>query len=195
MPGLSTNGLPVLANITGSERVAVDTYLAGGVTPQSSGVSLLQLAMALNLLANNTSLTPVSGTRYFASVVVGTQGGNNTTFTGIAALIGAVGGTDKFIFELHDSTGALVATTALAGVTVGTAGSWQQIPFTAPVNVAPGTYFIVVQLNGTTARLAALNGPGLPILTGSATGTFGTSAAITPPTTYTAGVGPVAALY
>jgi hypothetical protein len=195
MPGLSTNGLPVLANITGSERVAVDTYLAGGVTPQSSGVSLLQLAMALNQLANNTSLTPVAGTRYYASVQVGVTGGNNTTFTGISALIGAVGGTDKFIYELHDSTGALVATTALAGVTVGTAGSWQQIPFTAPVNVAPGTYFIVVQLNGTTARLAALNGPSLPVLTGSATGTFGTSAAITPPTTYTAGVGPVAALY
>jgi hypothetical protein len=195
MPGLSTNGLPVTPNLTGAERVAVDTYLANGQSPQSSGVSLIQLAMALSLLSNNTSLTPVAGTRYFASVTVGTQGGSNTLLTGVGALIGAVGGTDKFIFELHDSTGALVATTALAGVTVGTAAAWQQIPFTAPVSVAPGTYFIVVQLNGTTARLAALNGPSLPLLTGSSAGTFGTSAAITPPTTYTAGVGPVATLY
>jgi hypothetical protein len=195
MPGLSTNGLPVLANPTGSERLAVDTYLANGQNPQSSGVSLVQLAMALNLLANNTSLTPVSGTRYYASVQVGTQGGGNTTLTGVQVLVGAVGGTNNWLVELHDSTGALVATSALAGVLVGTAGTWQQIAFTAPVSVAPGTYFIVVQLNGTTARLAALNAPGVPLLTGSSVGVFGTSAAITPPTTYTAGVGPVATLY
>lgn len=195
MSGYLTNGLPLLAGTTGNERIPVDTQLANGQNPQSSAMSLIQLAAALSFLQNNASTTPVAGTRYYDSVTIGATGSGPTLLTGIAALIGATGGTDKFIYELHDSTGALVATTALAGVTVGTAGTWQQIPFTAPVSVNPGTYFIAVQLNGTTARLATFNSPTSPLLTGSATGTFGTSAAITPPTTYTAGVGPVAVVY
>lgn len=195
MSGYSTNGLPLLAATTGLERLAVDTQLANGLNPQSSALSLVQLAAAVAFLSNNLSATPVAGTRYYSSVAIGVTGGGSTALTGIAALIGATGGTDKFIYELHDSTGALVATTALAGVTVGTAGTWQQIPFTSPVSVAPGNYFIVVQNNGTTARIATYNSPTSPLLTGSATGSFGTSAAITPPTTYTAGVGPVAMVY
>lgn len=195
MSGFSTNGLPSLANPTGAERLAVDTGLVNGQNPQSAALTLMQLALAVTILQNNTSLTPVAGTRYYASTQIGITGSGPTLVTGIQALIGATGGTDKFIYELHDSTGALVATTALAGVTVGTAGTVQQIPFTTPVSVQPGTYFIVVQNNGTTARIAALNSPTSPLLTGSAAGTFGTSAAITPPTTYTAGVGPVASVY
>jgi len=195
MAGYSTNGVPLAAAVTGAERFAIDTQAANGINPQTAAMTLVQLAAAISFLNNNTSLTPVAGSRYYTSVSVGATGSGNTTFTGISALIGATGGTDKFIYELHDSTGALVATTALAGVTVGTAGTWQQIPFTAPVSIAPGNYFIVVQNNGTTARIATYNAPTSPLLTGSATGTFGTSASITPPTTYTAGVGPVATLY
>lgn len=195
MSGLLTNGVPLLANPTGAERLPVDTQLLNGQNPQSAAMSLMQIALAVTMLQNNTSLTPVAGTRYYVSTQIGIAGSGPTLLTGIQALIGATGGTDKFIYELHDSAGNLVATTALAGVTVGTAGTVQQIPFTAPVSVQPGTYFIVVQNNGTTARIAALNSPVAPLLTGSATGTFGTSASITPPTTYTAGVGPVASVY
>jgi hypothetical protein len=195
MSGYLTNGLPLLAGITGNERLPIDTQLANGQNPQSSAMSLIQLAAAMSFLSNSLSTTPVAGTRYYASVSIGATGAGPTLLTGIAALIGATGGTDKFIYELHDFTGAIVATTALAGVTVGTAGTWQQIPFTSQYLANPGNYFIVVQLNGTTARLATFNSPTSPLLTGSATGTFGTSAAITPPTTYTAGVGPVAVVY
>ncbi|RTL63536.1 MAG: hypothetical protein EKK41_23145 [Hyphomicrobiales bacterium] len=192
MAGLYTAGVQTDNLITGSEHIAVDTFLPSGQNPQTAKLSLARLAMAMNYLANNVSTTPVAGTRYYVDTSIGTDG---TVVTGIRALIGATGGTDKFIFELHDSAGNLVATTALAGVTVGTANTYQAIPFTAPVTVNAGVYFIVVQNNGTTARIATYNAPVSPLLTGSATGTFGTSAAITPPTTYTAGVGPVAMLY
>jgi hypothetical protein len=192
MAGLYTPGVQTDNLITGSEHIVVDTFLPSGQVPQTAKLSLVRLAMAMTYLSNNLSTTPVAGTRYYVDTSIGTDG---TVVTGIRALIGATGGTDKFIYELHDSAGNLVATTALAGVTVGTAGTWQAIPFTAPVTVNAGTYFIVVQNNGTTARIATYNAPVSPLLTGSATGTFGTSAAITPPTTYTAGVGPVAMLY
>jgi hypothetical protein len=194
MAGILSTGVPTLPLIIGSEMIALDTGLPGGAVPQMATISLDKLAAAMNYLGNNLSTTTVAGTRYYSSVAVGA----GSTITGISALIGAVGGTDKFIYELHDSTGALVATTALAGVTVGTAGTYQAIPFTAPVvlpSVITNPYFIVVQSNGTTAKVATYNAPTSPRLTGSAAGTFGTSAAITPPTTYTAGVGPVAILY
>ena len=191
MPGILTTGLPQPGILTGAERTAFDTQVTGGAGPQMIAVSLAQLAASVAFFSNSLSTTPVAGTRYIASIQIDSP----TTVTGIAALIGATGGTDKFIYELHDTAGVLVATTALAGVTVGTAATWQQIAFTAPYQAAAGRYFIAVQLNGTTARLATFNSPISPLLTGSATGTFGTSASITPPTTYTAAVGPVAVLY
>lgn len=191
MPGWTTNGVPAVSTLTGIEQFTVDTELTGGATPQTGMVSLIALAAAMNYLANNASTTPVNGTRFYVGVTLGFD----KLLTGIQALIGATGGTDKFIYELHNAAGVLVATTALAGVTVGTANTWQQIPFTAPYQAVAGNYFIVVQLNGTTARLATYNAPVLPLLTGSVAGTFGTGASITPPTTYTAAVGPVAMLY
>lgn len=191
MSGWLTPGFGQLSVFTGNEQINLDTELAQGASPQSAMSSLLQLALNIGWMLNTSDITPVSGTRYYAQVNVGTP----SPITGVQYRVGATGGTNNILAELHDSTGALVATSALAGVLVGTANSYQRIAFTAPYQAAAGTYFIALQLNGTTARVSALNAPSLPVSTGSATGTFGTSAAITPPTTYTAGVGPVATLY
>lgn len=211
MSGWLTNGFQNLAQFYGGEHIAVDTSYPGGQLPLSAKVNLLSLATAVAFFNNFTSKTTVAGTRYYGSVNVNApnstfaDGGADqlapvATITGIQALIGTTGGTDKFIYELHDSAGVPVATTALAGVTVGTAGTWQQIPFTATVALSPGTYFIVVQSNGTTATPAVFNFPApvvqtTTLISGSVAGTFGTSANFTPATTYTAGLAPVASLY
>lgn len=191
MSGFLTNGVSPLSLLTGAETLPLDTNNPIGQMPESASVVLRQLAQGLKLLGNTTDETTVAGSRYFTSVAVNYTG----KLTGIQVLVGSTGGTDKWLVELHDSKGALVATSATAGVTVGAAGTVMQIAFTAPYNAAPGTYFLVIQSNGTTAKIAAWNYPGLPLLTGSATGTFGTGAAITPPTAYTAGQGPFASLY
>lgn len=192
MAGLITNGLPQNTGLTGAEMTNLDTQIAFGQAPQSTSISMIALAIALKWANTHSSRTMVSGTRLFTSVAVGAP----TTFTGIDVLIGATGGTDNLIVELHDSTGAIVATSALAGTLAGTANLFQRIPFTAPYTAAPGTYYAVVQSNGTTANIAVLASAGISGITnGTATGTFGTSAAITPPTTYTAGVSPLVHLY
>jgi len=196
MSGWLLPGMPLLTKFTGQELFYADTQNTQGIVPESGGISPTVMAAALLYFGNFASKTTVAGTRYFSSI----NSGVSMTVTGIAVLIGSTGGTDNWLVELHDSTGALVATSATAGVTAGTAGSWQQIAFTAAVTVPAGTYFIVVQSNGTTAKPAVYNFPApsaapYPLLTGSSTGTFGTSAAITPPTTYTANVGPVALPY
>jgi len=191
MSGLITNGLPQLAQPTGAEQAYVDTNLGSGAAPQDAMSSLQELAIMLRQFGSSIDKATVAGSRYYRSIVIGSQ----KTLTGISVLVGGTGGTDNWIAELHDSTGALVATSTLSGTTAGTANTWQQIAFTATVTVAPGTYYVAVQSNGTTAKFAVLDTPVSPLTTGSATGTFGTSAAITPPTTYTANLGPMALPY
>lgn len=211
MSGWLTNGFQNLATIFGGEKFPLDTNLPGGQLPQSAKINLQTLAAAVNLLTSNVSKTTVSGTRYYSSIDVAApnpssaDGGADqlspvATITGIQLLVGSVGGTDSWIVELHDATGALVATSATAGTTAGTAATWQQIPFTSTVALVPGLYYVAVQSNGTTAHPAVYNFPApvaatALLTTGSATGVFGTGASITPPTTYTAGLGPLALLY
>lgn len=191
MSGWLTDGVPLLSLITGSETLSLDTQLSGGAEPQTGAGQLMQLAVALKYLNTAQDKTMVAGTRYY----VGISLGFDTTLTGIEALVGSTGGTDLWNFELHDSTGATVATTLLTGTTAGTANLFQRIAFTEPYEALAGTYYIVVQSNGTTAKLGTFASAGLPLVTGSATGTLGTPASITPPTTYTANLGPIAQVY
>lgn len=191
MSGLYTPGLPQQGLFSGSEQFSLDSLLGSGASPQEVMTSLIALAAAVKYLGNAQDKTMVAGTRYYTSVVIGAP----TTITGIEVLVGSVGGTDLWTFELHDSTGALVATTLATGTTAGTASLFQRLALTATYLAPAGTYFMVAQSNGTTAKLGTYASAGLPLLTGSATGTLGTAAAITPPTTYTANLGPIALLY
>jgi len=192
MSGWLSPGFPQRSVFTGAETIApIDTQQTGGSAPQSASSTLMQLGVAYKWLTASADKTTVAGTRYYGSYVIGSP----TLLTGIEVLVGGTGGTDNWIFELHDSTGALVATTTTSGTTAGTANTWQRIAFTATYQAAAGTYYIAVQSNGTTAKPAVFSSPGLPIVSGSAAGTFGTGAAITPPTTYTASLAPVAMVY
>jgi hypothetical protein len=116
------------------------------------------------------------------------------TVTGISYLIGSVGGTDKAIVFVFDSAGNVLATSALAGTTVGTTATMQRIALNAPLPLnAPGLYFIGVQTNGTTARIRTQAFGDYPVA--SISQTFGTPVAITVPTTFTASYGPIASTY
>jgi hypothetical protein len=191
MPGWLTNGMPLDADFTGNELFPLDTELSAGSPPQSAAISLVQLAAAVAFYSNTLAVVGVNGTRWYTSVVIGSP----TVINGISYLVGSTGGTDKAIVEVHNSAGVLVATSDTSGTTVGTAGTFQQIPLTAAYTAQAGTYFLTVQTNGNTAYIGTYNSPTSPLLTGNATGTFGTGASITPPTTYTAAKGPVALIY
>lgn len=209
MGGFLTNGMNLATTFTGNERTPFDTQLGSGANPQVEAVSILKLATLMKFYGSTGDVTPVSGTRYFISAGLGSPPGSptnigspqpptappNTIVTGVDVLLGSVGGSNNLIVELHDSTGALVATSATAGVLAGTANTWQRIPFTVPYSAPAGTYYIAVQVNGFTMRLSAYNSPQSPHLTGSVAGTFGAGGPITPPTTYTAGVGPAVQIY
>lgn len=167
----------------------MDTSTAGAAATNSTVIWADGGAPAAATTGNDTACS--NGDRYWVSIQIPRP----TLLTGLSYLIGSVGGTDKAIAELHNNAGALVATSALAGVTVGTAANLQSLPFTATYTAQPGRYFAAMQFNGTTAKFRTYTIPGSPFITGTAAGTFGTSASITPGTTFTANVGPIVSTY
>lgn len=193
MAGWLTDGVPQLTTTTGLETINIDTNGPNGVNPQTGAVGMQQLTNLISFYGNGLDKTMVSGSRYYSSINIGFP----SVLTGASVRVGTTGGTDSWILELHSPTGVLLATTATAGTTAGTASTWQQIAFTATYNLlVPGTYFIAVQSNGTSAKFDSVNAPtNSGVMTGSATGVFGTGASITPPTTYTANLGPKVLVY
>jgi hypothetical protein len=135
-----------------------------------------------------TDTTPVITEEYVAQVFVPM----NSLQTGVSVLNGsAVAGNITAI--LYDSNGGIVANTASTAAS-GTA-AYQQIPFTAPIQLkGPAKYFIGIQNNNTGNRLRThiLGNFGASKKTGQ---TYGTLTALTAPTTFTTGVGPIADLY
>lgn len=192
MAGWLSNGVPQQTLWSGSETTNFDTENANGSNPQTASSTLVQQLAAFLYFGQVKDKTMVSGSRYYSSIQIGFP----ATLTGIQVLIGTTGGTDNWLAELHSPTGVLLATSATAGALVGTASTWQRFAFTSTYSLTvPGTYFLAIQGNGNTAKLATLNSDVNPTFTGSATGSFGTGASITPPTTYTANLGPMAMVY
>jgi hypothetical protein len=154
----------------------------GGSTVWHSG------GIGANSTAMGTDTTPVTTETYLARVFVP----HNCTLTGVSILNGsAVAG--NVTVGLADSKGnpmAASASTAQSGT-----AAFQKIPFAAPLNVkGPAEYFVMAQFDSTSARFRshALGNFKAGKLTG---GTYGTVAAFTPPTGFTASLGPIADVY
>jgi hypothetical protein len=117
----------------------------------------------------------------------------NKLLTGLGVLLGTTGGTDKHLVALYDSTGNLIANSAVAGATAGTASTYEEIAFsTSYYAVGPAQYFGCMQTNGTTAtvRMLITNVQQQRLTKGITSQTFGTiPATITVPTTFTTAVG------
>lgn len=162
---------------------------AGGFTLRPYNIRTWQPIAA----TSGTDTACTNGTGHCGSIFVP----GNVTITGVEYLIGSVGGTDKVIASLHDSAGVLLANSALAGATVGTAANTQQVAFTSTyAAVGPATYYICLTFNGTTAKFRSV--PAFcqgGVMGNSVTQTFGTAATFTAPTTFTADKVPVMWIY
>lgn len=143
------------------------------------------------LASLGTSAVHVAGTMYRSEVWLPA----NKVITGISVLNGATAATDNLQVSLYDATGALVAQSA-ATLATG-ANAFQDIPFTTPYSAkGPALYIVQVQANGTTTTTRRIAAGTSGLMAASAAGSFGTiPATITPPTTFTADVGPIVDLY
>ena len=119
----------------------------------------------------------------------------NRTITGIGYLIGSVGGTDKVVASLYDYAGAILGYSAIAGSTVGTTATFQNLALLTAVAAKTGKYYIGLCFNGTTAKFRAYTIAGALFEAWNEAQTFGTPAVVTPPGTFTADKGPMAYVY
>jgi hypothetical protein len=144
---------------------------------------------------SGTDTTPADGTQFVSSLWIPA----NKTLTGVAYLIGSVGGTDKVYAALYSSSGALLANSSVTsgGATVGTAANVQTLAFTATYAAkGPGLFYVGISMNGNTARLRSVPAHcQAGLFAGSVSQVHGTVAAITAPTTFTADKAPVAFVY
>lgn len=171
--------------VTGALTATGGLNLASEPTINPAAGGMWQLATA------GTDTACTNGTAYFVEVNIP----YNRTATGIGFQVGSVGGTTKVIVTLYDSTGAVLANSALAGETVGTAAEIQSVAFTAPVAVTSGRHFASVCFDDATAKFRSYPIPGSKFIAGSEAETFGTVTAITPGTSFTADKGPLCFVY
>lgn len=131
--------------------------------------------------------TPVITETYIAQVDVP----HACTVTGIALFNGSVA-SGNIKAAIADSNGTILgqtASTAMAGT-----DAYQRVALSATLDLVGGTYFVLQQIDNTTARVNThtLGNFGASKKTGE---TYGTFTAITAPTTFTTALGPVASLY
>jgi hypothetical protein len=136
---------------------------------------------------DGTDSTPVITETYICEVMVP----QTTKVTGIAFFNGSVasGNIKGAIFDKSGAVLASTASTAMSGT-----DAFQRVALSSALQLAPGTYYVGLQVDNTTARFNThpVGNFGASKKTGETYGTFTT---ITPPTTFTAGQGPMATLY
>lgn len=139
--------------------------------------------------ADFTNATPVTTETYYAEVFIPA----NMSVTGVAVFNGSAADGDVTV-GLADSTGVVVASSATTTAQSGT-DAYQRIAFSSAYSAkGPATYYVLTQNSTTTARYNAHTVGNFSA--GKVTSqTYGTLADITPATTFTTAVGPVATLY
>lgn len=144
-------------------------------------------SVAYGSLGNAT--TYVSGTVYVAAIPVPAD----FTATNISCLNGGTVGTNSVIYSLYNSAGIGIDGTVSTGTATAGANAFQTIAMTKTIAlVGPSTYYVAVQANGATDNIRTIAASTfVGVRTQSSTGVFGTLPNITPPTTFTANVGPI----
>lgn len=156
-----------------------------GTLPDLPDATPLVAACNIPISAGSTTLgytwlgvgsSGVNGQEWETSIML-----QKTAFLrGVNFLSGASSGVDKYYAIVRDSAGNVVANSALAGVTLGTASAFQPAPFTASqflVGTPGGVRYIVsVQGNTTSSNQIAVVAPStaVDILGAIQSGTFGT---------------------
>lgn len=170
------------------------TATFSGIALATSSTHVWATGGSVVLATAGTDAACSDGDRYWTEITIP----HNITITGVSYLVGSVGGTDSVVVQLFNSAGVQVATSRAVGgaaVIVGTTAEFQSVAFTATYDAIPGLYYIAVQFNGTTAKFRTYPIAGSPFVAGTASGTWGTAAAITPGTTFTADKGPICITY
>jgi surface antigen len=136
---------------------------------------------------DGTDSTPVITETYLVELPV-KQAVRSTGFANFNGSV-ASGNLKAYLYNKDGKVIASTASTAMSGT-----DAFQRIPWSAPINLQPGVYYVGLQVDNTTARFNThpFGNFGASKKTGEV---YGTGTTITPPTTFTAGQGPMGGLY
>ena len=196
---LYVNGTLALSSTSSAIVLALATSMTGAYTPTGGVAAAGGFTASPRLIhtggapaiatTSGTDATPVATEVYIGEVIVLC----NQTLTGVAVFNGTVASGNMKV-GLADSAGAIVATSASTAMS-GTA-AFQRVPFTATYAAkGPATYHVLQFLDNATARIRThtVGNFGASKQTGQTYATGFTT--ITPPTTFTTALGPIASLY
>lgn len=174
--------LTVTGALTPTGGVAAAGGFSGTTVCHSGGVAAI-------VAATGTDKTAVNTETYIVEVFVPC----NMTITGVALLHLATS-TGNVQVSLADSTGAPIAAAQSASTATVAAAAFQQVPFATPYAAkGPAKYYVLLQNSGSNHfRAHNIGNFGANKKTGE---TYGTFTSVTPPTTFTADLGPVCDLY
>lgn len=188
--------VPQGASVVITKKSATKFTVAGTISSGVAGVNGQTVlpsnwhtgAIPAQVSTDGNDTTPSITTTYICAVFVPCR----ATITGVRLFNGTVA-SGNIKLGLFDSTGVNVA--ASASTAMSGTDAYQQVAFAAAyVAEGPATYYVGLQVDNTTARVNT-HAFG-PFPASSKTGeTYGTFTTITPPTTFTANVGPIASLY
>lgn len=171
-----TGGVASAGGFAFSPRVTAETCAQGAISTTTPG----------------TDTTPVNTETYIAEAFMPANG----TVTGVALFNGSAAAGNVKISLANAVSGVPIAAAVTASTAQSGTAAYQLIPFAAPyAAVGPATYLVLVQFDTNTTprfRTHAIGTCGASKKTGETYGTFTT---VTPPTTFTTAVGPMATLY
>ena len=165
----------------------IGSPIQAGVSGWSAPRNIHSLGIPVKATTDGNDTTPAVTETFIAEVSINKP----SLVTGFAVFNGsAVAG--NMVVILYNKNGRVItksASTAQAGT-----DALQRVPFAAAQKLKEGDYYVGIQFNNTGARLNThtVGNGGTLKTTG---GTYNTAITITPPTTFTANVGPMGALY
>jgi hypothetical protein len=187
-----TLGVTGASTLTGAVGVTGALTATGGMVASQPG-RVFNLPLGGTAIASiGTDAVAVAGTVYVSQIFLPA----NKTLTGIGVLNGTSVGTNDLIVALYNSAGTVLRTSDLAGTLGAGADQFQEVAFTSTyAATGPAMYFVGLQVEGTTHANQRMSANTPLCWTAAVAGSFGTIPAITPPTTFTAGQGPIVYLY
>jgi hypothetical protein len=200
---VDTTAFTVAGDGTGNTAIAGTLGVTGVTTPTGGVAAAASMSarpggvchtggLPARVSTDGTNAAFVNTEYYTAEVFVPC----NMSITGVSLFNGATVGTDSVHAALAYSDGTIVAGSATGAVATSGADAYQNIPFSGgPITVlGPATYFIVFIPSGATDTYNAH--PFGNFRAGKVTGrTYGAITSFTPPSTFTADLGPIASLY
>jgi hypothetical protein len=184
---------------TGAVTITPATTVTGAVTPTGGVAAAGGFALSPRgchtggasamATADGSDATPVNTETYIAEVFVP----YNCTVTGIAVFNGSVA-SGNITVKLANSSGVPVGTQSASTAMSGT-DTYQLIPLGATyAAVGPATYLVLMQVDNSTARINC-HTVGVFGASKKTSEVYGTFTTVTPPTTFTTALGPIATLY